>query len=142
MSPLLYILILKEPLVTLFFFYPKMFVVSYCQIYYLHPSLNLDKIVVFWSFRQKAEEICDLSHFKQEHVAYFDRTAFFSTKRCSFSCVSTWKINFPCWIIFHRIKTCNRYIECLVLKHNKTKIYWIKWHQETNLHKRKSNCTF
>ena len=80
MSPLLHILILKEPLVTLFFFYPKMFVVSYGQIYYLHPSLNLDKIAVFWSFRQKAEEICGLSHFKQEHVTYFDRTAFFQLK--------------------------------------------------------------
>ena len=80
MSPLLHILILKEPLVTMFFFYPKMFVVSYCQIYYLHPSLNLDKIAVFRSFWQKAEEICGLSHFKQEHVAYFDRTAFFQLK--------------------------------------------------------------
>ena len=27
------------------FFDPKMFVVSYCQIYSFHPSLELDKIV-------------------------------------------------------------------------------------------------
>ena len=32
------------------FFGPKMFVVSYCQIYLFHPSLNLDKIIIFWSF--------------------------------------------------------------------------------------------
>ena len=32
------------------FFYPKMFVGSYCQIYSFHPSLNLDKIVIYWSF--------------------------------------------------------------------------------------------
>ena len=30
---------------------PKMFVVSYCQIYSFHPSLKLDKIVIFRSFQ-------------------------------------------------------------------------------------------
>ena len=30
---------------------PKMFAVSYCQIYSFHPSLNLDKIVIFRSFQ-------------------------------------------------------------------------------------------
>ena len=29
------------------FSYPKMYVISYCQIYSFHPSLNLDKIVIF-----------------------------------------------------------------------------------------------
>ena len=53
------------------FFEPKMFVVSYCQMYSFHPSLNLEKIVIFRSFQQSAEEIYDLSHFRQEHVAFF-----------------------------------------------------------------------
>ena len=53
------------------FFEPKMFVVSYCQIYSFHPSLNLEKIVIFRSFQQSAEEIYDLSHFRQKHVAFF-----------------------------------------------------------------------
>ena len=34
---------------------PKMYVISYCQIYSFHPSLNLDKIVIFWSFQQTSE---------------------------------------------------------------------------------------
>ena len=38
------------------FFNSKMFVVSYCQIYSFHPSLNLEKVVIFWSFQQSAEE--------------------------------------------------------------------------------------
>ena len=48
---------------------PKTFVV--CKIYTFHPSLNLDKI--FRSFQQSPEEIYDLSHFRQEHIAYFDK---------------------------------------------------------------------
>ena len=46
------------------FFDPKMFIVSYCQIYSFHHILNLEKIVIFRSFQQSAEEIYDLSHFK------------------------------------------------------------------------------
>ena len=53
---------------------PKIFVVSYCKIYTFHPSLNLDKI--FRSFQQSPEEIYDLSHFRQEHIAYFDKVTF------------------------------------------------------------------
>ena len=53
------------------FFEPKMFVVSYCQTYSFHPSLNLEKLVIFRSFQRSAEEIYDLSHFRQEHVALF-----------------------------------------------------------------------
>ena len=52
------------------FFDPKMFVVSYCQIYSFHSSLNLNMIVIFRSFQQTAEEIYDLSHFKQGHVLF------------------------------------------------------------------------
>ena len=62
------------------FFYSKMFVVSYCQIYSFHPNLNLEKIVIFRSFQQSAEEIYDFSHFRQEHVAFFDRTTFYQLK--------------------------------------------------------------
>ena len=57
-----------------------MFVVSYCQIYSFHPSLNLEKIVIFRSFQQNAEEIYDLSHFRQGQVAFFDRTGFHQLK--------------------------------------------------------------
>ena len=32
------------------FFDPRMIVVSYCQIYSFHPSLNLDKIVIYRSY--------------------------------------------------------------------------------------------
>ena len=49
---------------SVFFFDHKMFVVSYCQIYSFHLSLNLDKIVIYQSFQHTPEEIYDLSHFK------------------------------------------------------------------------------
>ena len=45
---------------------PKMFLVGYCQIYSFYPSLNL-------SFQQCPEEICDFSHFRHEHIPYFDK---------------------------------------------------------------------
>ena len=61
---------------------PKMYIISYCQIYSFHSSLNLDKIVIFRSLQQTAEEIYDLSHFKHEHVPYFNKTTF-SIERCS-----------------------------------------------------------
>ena len=57
-----------------------MFAVSYFQIYSSHPSLNLEKILIFRSFQQSAEEIYDLSHFRQEHVAFFGRTTFYQLK--------------------------------------------------------------
>ena len=47
------------------FFDSEMFVVSYCQIYSFHPSLNLDKIFIYHSFQQTADGIYDLSHFKR-----------------------------------------------------------------------------
>ena len=53
-----------------------MFVVSYCQIYSFHPSLNLEKLVIYRSFQQSAEEMYDLNYFRQEHVEFFDRTFF------------------------------------------------------------------
>ena len=59
---------------------PKMFVVSYCQIYSFHSSLNLDKIVIFTSFQQNPEELYDLNHFKQEHVPFFNRITFCQLK--------------------------------------------------------------
>ena len=59
---------------------PKMFVVSYCQIYSFHSSLNLDKIVIFRSFQQSLEEIYDLNHFRQEHVPHFDKITFCQLK--------------------------------------------------------------
>ena len=59
---------------------PKMFVVSYCQIYSFHPSLNLGRIVMFRHFQQSPGEIYDLNHFKQEHVPYFDKITFCQLK--------------------------------------------------------------
>ena len=40
-----------------------MFVISYCQIYACHPTLDLDKRVIFRSFQQSADKIFDLSLF-------------------------------------------------------------------------------
>ena len=57
-----------------------MYVISYCQIYSFHPSLNLDKIVIFRSFQQKADEIYNLSHFKREHAPFFNKTTFYQLK--------------------------------------------------------------
>ena len=53
---------------------------SYCQIYSFHSSLNLDTIVIFRSFQETAEEIYDLSHFKEEHVPNFTKTTFYQLK--------------------------------------------------------------
>ena len=53
---------------------------SYCQIYSFHPSLNLDKIVISRSFQQSPEEIYDLSHFRQEHIPFFDKMTFSQLK--------------------------------------------------------------
>ena len=57
-----------------------MFFLSYCQIYSFRPSLNLEKIVIYRSFQQSAEEIYDLNHFRQQHVAFFDRATFYQLK--------------------------------------------------------------
>ena len=65
-----FILISKQQRANLLF-QTRECVISYCQIYTFHPSLNLDKIVVFRSFQQKPEEMYDLSHFKKEHKPYF-----------------------------------------------------------------------
>ena len=59
---------------------PAMYLVSYCQIYSFHPSLNFDKIVIFRSYHQTAEQIYDLSHFKNEHIAFFNKTTFYQLK--------------------------------------------------------------
>ena len=71
---------LKQQQVKLYFPIQKMFLVSYCQICSFHPSLNLEKIVIFRSFRQSPEEICGLNHFKQEHIPFFNRITFYQLK--------------------------------------------------------------
>ena len=45
-----------------------------------NPSLGLDKIVIFISFQQTPEQIYDLSHFTNEHAAFFDKTTFYQLK--------------------------------------------------------------
>ena len=57
-----------------------MYVIRYCQIYSFHLSLGLDKIVIFRSFQQTPEHIYNLSHFKNEHAAFFDKTTFYQLK--------------------------------------------------------------
>ena len=57
-----------------------MYVISYCQMYSLNPSLSLDKIVIFRSFWQISDEIYDLSHFKKEHEPFFNQTVFYQQK--------------------------------------------------------------
>ena len=37
-------------------------------------------VAIFQSFQQTAEEIYDLSHFKQEHVPFFNKTTFYQLK--------------------------------------------------------------
>ena len=59
---------------------PKIFVISYCQIYAFHPDLKLNKIVTFRSFQQNAEGIYRLDHFSQEHVRFFHAVTFSQMK--------------------------------------------------------------
>ena len=47
-----------------------MFVISYCQIYSFHRDLKLDKIVIYRSFQQNAEEIYSLDHFFFDPVTF------------------------------------------------------------------------
>ena len=55
------------------FFHSKMYVVSYCMIVSFNKSLNFDKMVIFRSYQQTAVELYDISHFKHEHVPFFDQ---------------------------------------------------------------------
>ena len=59
---------------------PKMFVISYCQIYAFHPDLKLNEMVIFRSFQQNAEEIYSLDQISQEHVRFFDVVTFIQMK--------------------------------------------------------------
>lgn len=74
-----FILISKQQRANLFF-QNRECVISYCQIYTFHPSLNLDKIVVFRSFQQKPEEMYDLSHFKKRTQTLFLSKTFHQLK--------------------------------------------------------------
>ena len=66
----------------------KFFVIRYCQIYVIHPALNLDKIVIFRSSQQSAEEIYDLNYFRQEHILFFDRVTFNQLKDAATSVIA------------------------------------------------------
>ena len=54
----------------------KMFLISYCQTYAIHPNLNSDRVLIFHSFQQSAEEIFDLNYFSESHAKYFDQVTF------------------------------------------------------------------
>ena len=55
------------------FFGSQMYVMSYCMIISFNKALNFDKIVIFRSYQQTSIEPYDISHFKQEHVPFFDQ---------------------------------------------------------------------
>ena len=55
------------------FLHSKMFVISFCVIFTFNRTLNFDKIVIFRSFQQSINEFYNISHFKNEHVLFFDR---------------------------------------------------------------------
>ena len=74
------------------FFDPKMYVVIYCQIYTLHQSLNLEKIVIYRSFQQTLSQIYDLSHLKNEHAAFFDAVTYQQLKDAASNIISRKKI--------------------------------------------------
>ena len=69
-----------------------MYVISYCQIYSFHLSLGLDKVVVFRSFQQTHEQIYDLSHFKNENAAFFDKTTFYQLKHDAYAVLAQEKL--------------------------------------------------
>ena len=50
-----------------------MFVICHCMIFTVNKALNFDKIVIFRSFQQPINELDNTSHFKNEHVPFFDR---------------------------------------------------------------------
>ena len=41
----------------------------------LKRELNFNKIVIFRSFQQSINELYDISHFKNEHVAFFNKVS-------------------------------------------------------------------
>ena len=55
------------------FFDSKMYVVGYCMEVSFNKSLNFDKMVIYRSYQKTADEVYDISHFKQEHVPFFDQ---------------------------------------------------------------------
>ena len=55
------------------FFDSKMYVMSYCMIVSFNKSLNFDNMVILRSYQQTAIELYDISHFRQEHVPFFDQ---------------------------------------------------------------------
>ena len=102
---------------------PKMYVISYCQIYSFHPSVNLDKVVIFRSFQQAADEIYDISHFKQEHVPFFNKTTFYQLKDGASAELAPESNIFHC-IVFCRSGFCCRRFKWMVFKNHKNKTFW------------------
>ena len=41
----------------------KMVLTSYCQIYFFHPDLKIDKLIIYRSLQQNAEEIYSVDQF-------------------------------------------------------------------------------
>ena len=51
-----------------------MYVMSYCLIFIFDKSLKMHKIVIYRSFQQMSWQLYNPSHFRQEHVPFYDRT--------------------------------------------------------------------
>ena len=50
-----------------------MYVVGYCMEVSFNKSLNFDKTVIYRSYQKTADQVDDISHFRQEHVPLFDQ---------------------------------------------------------------------
>ena len=114
---------------------------SYCQICSFPPNLNFEKIIIFRSFQQNGEWIYDLSHFKQEHVAYFDAKTVHQLKGIASAVLACEKSTFLTELFSVELKftidTLNNWFS--------NKIKPIKFLDLNNIQKqilRKSNCAF
>ena len=65
----------------------KMFVISYCMIMLFNSSLNFPKMVIYRSYQQSANELYDISHFRQEHVPFFYQVTLRQLKDVAFAVV-------------------------------------------------------
>ena len=117
-----------------FFLDTKLYVISYCQIYSFHPSLNLDKVVIFRSFQQAVEEIYHLNHFKQEHVPFFNKATFYQLKDAAFAVLAWEKATSLAELFSVELKfTVDTLNDWLVFKDHKTKIFWDWFYKKANL---------
>ena len=61
-------------------------------------------IVIFRSFQQTPEQIYDLSHFKNEYAAFYDKTTFYELKDAASSVLVRLKSTFLAELFFVELK--------------------------------------